>query len=247
MPLSGITLAQSGVVGNSQSGFMGGAQGGYNYQIADKYIVGAEADIQGANIRGVGNLVGAGYNVNSLNNGSATSIGGVKVSSGVDWLGTARGRVGYLWAPNLMVYATSGFSLGGVHTNVTNLAYSSYYDPTFVVPGTPPGVQPYFGSNSQNQTRIGWNAGAGSEWMVSDNWSVKAEALYWNLGNMNVATTAVAPAIGSAYWGADTSPRFTLPGQVVVGGASINYQGIITRAGVNYHFNASSTPVVPKY
>jgi hypothetical protein len=64
---------------------------------------------------------------------------------------------------------------------------------------------------------------------------------------MNVATTTVAPEIGSAYWGVGTSPRFTLPGQVVVGGASINYQGIITRAGVNYHFNASSTPVVSKY
>jgi opacity protein-like surface antigen len=247
MPLSGVTLAQSGVASNNQSGFLGGAQGGYNYQIGDKYIIGAEADIQGADIRGGGNFVGAGYNVNNINNGSATSIGGVKLSSSVDWLGTARGRVGYLWTPNLMMYATSGLSFGGVHTNVTNLAYSSYYDPTFMVPGTPPGVQPYFGSTAQKQTRIGWNAGAGTEWMVSDNWSVKAEALYWNLGNMNVATTTVAPQIGSAYWGVGTSPRFTLPGQVIVGGASINYQGIITRAGVNYHFNSESTPVIAKY
>ena len=83
--------------------------------------------------------------------------------------------------------------------------------------------------------------------MVSANWSVKAEALYWNLGNMNVATTTTAPAIGSAFWGVGTSPRFTLPGQVVVGDASINYQGIIARAGVNYHFNSASTPVVAKY
>jgi outer membrane immunogenic protein len=247
MPLSGVTLAQSGVAGNNQSGFLGGAQGGYNYQISDKYIVGAETDIQGANINGGGSFVGAGYNVNNINNGSATSIGGVKISSGVDWLGTARGRVGYLLTPNLMVYATGGFSFGGVHTNVTNLAYSSYYDPTFMVPGTPPGIQPYFGSTTQKQTLIGWNTGAGAEWMVSDNWSVKTEALYWNLGNMNVATTSVSPAIGSAYWGVGTSPHFTLPGQIVVGSASINYQGIIARAGVNYHFNASSTPVVSKY
>jgi outer membrane immunogenic protein len=247
MPLSGVTLAQSGVAGNNQSGFLGGAQGGYNYQISDKYIVGAETDIQGANINGGGSFVGAGYNVNNINNGSATSVGGVKISSGVDWLGTARGRVGYLWTPNLMVYATGGFSFGGVHTNVTNLAYSSYYDPTFMVPGTPPGIQPYFGSTTQKQTLIGWNTGAGAEWMVSDNWSVKTEALYWNLGNMNVATTSVSPAIGSAYWGVGTSPHFTLPGQIVVGSASINYQGIIARAGVNYHFNASSTPVVSKY
>ena len=249
MPLSGVTLAQSGVAGNNQSGFLGGAQGGYNYQISDKYIIGAEADIQGANIRGSGAFVGAGYDVNSTNNGSATSIGGVKISSGLDWLGTARGRAGYLWTQNLLVYATSGFSFGGVHSNINNLAYSAYNDPSFqqAVPGTPPAIQPYFGSTTQKQTRIGWNAGAGTEWMVSANWSVKAEALYWNLGNMNVATTTVAPAIGSAFWGVGTSPRFTLPGQVVVGGASINYQGIIARAGVNYHFNSASTPVVAKY
>jgi opacity protein-like surface antigen len=133
-----------------------------------------------------------------------------------------------------------------------NLAYSAYNDPAFPVPGTPAGVQPYFGATSQKQTLIGWNAGGGAEWMISSNWSVKAEGIYWNLGNMNVRTTTVAPEIGSAYWNPALSPRagtdhFTLPGQVVIGHASINYQGIIARAGVNYHFNASSTPVVSKY
>jgi outer membrane immunogenic protein len=244
MPLSGVTLAQSGTAGNNQNGFLGGAQVGYNYQIGDNYVVGIETDIQGANIAGSGIFAGGGFNVNGANNGYATSIGGVNISSGVDWLGTARGRVGYLLTPNLMAYATGGFSFGGAQANVTNLAYSSYYDPTFPVPGTPPGIQPYFGSTAQKQTLLGWNAGAGMEWMVSDNWSVKAEALYWNLGNMNVSTTSVSPAIGSAYWGVGTSPRFTLPSQVVIGGANINYQGIIARAGVNYHFSSVAAPVV---
>ena len=250
MPLYGVTLAQSGVAGNNQSGFLGGAQGGYNYQISDKFVLGAEADIQGANITGGGNFAGAGYNVNGINNGSATSIGSVKVSSGVDWLGTARGRVGYLWTPSVMTYATGGFSFGGVHSDIKNLAYSTYDDPSFPVPGTPAGVQPYFGATSQKQTLIGWNVGGGAEWMISQNWSVKTEAIYWNLGNMNVRTTTVAPEIGSAYWdpapGRGTS-HFTLPGQVVVGSTSINYQGIIARAGVNYHFNSASAPVVAKY
>lgn len=246
MPLSGMTLAQNGVAGNNQSGFLSGVQGGYNHKISEKYIIGFEADIQGANIGGGENFIGAGYNVNSINNGSATSLGSVKISSGVDWLGTTRGRVGYLWFPNLMAYATGGFSFGGVRTNLTSLAYSSYYDPTFMVPGTPPGIQPYFGSASQKQTLIGWNAGLGTEWMVSDNWSVKIEALYWNLGSMNYSGPSVAAAIGSAYWGVGTSPRFTLPGQVVINSTSINYQGIIARTGVNYHFISAAAPVVSK-
>jgi outer membrane immunogenic protein len=36
----------------------------------------------------------------------------------------------------------------------------------------------------------GWTAGGGLEWMFMQNWSLKAEALYWDLGRMNVETVA---------------------------------------------------------
>ncbi|MFM9153188.1 MAG: outer membrane protein, partial [Methylocystis sp.] len=136
-------------------------------------------------------------------------------------------------------------SYGGANAQVTNLAYSAYDD--FVYPQSPNTIQPYFGTVSRTQTLIGWTAGSGLEWMVTPSWSVKAEAFYWSLGNMNVGTTALSPQIGSAWWNEPGPPKFSLPGQVASGTTSINYQGVIARAGINYHFNSASAPVVAKF
>ncbi|MFM8860823.1 MAG: outer membrane protein, partial [Methylocystis sp.] len=126
MPLSGVGLSQSGSISNNQNGFIGGFQTGYNYQFRDRIVVGLETDIQGSNIRGSGNHTGFGSNVNGTNDATATSIGGVQISSGVDWLGTTRGRLGYLWNPSFLIYGTAGLTYGGTHAAVTNLAYTSY-------------------------------------------------------------------------------------------------------------------------
>jgi outer membrane immunogenic protein len=243
MPLSGVGIAQTGQITNNQNGFLGGLQAGYNYQLHEKYVVGLETDIQGASIGSSGNRTGAGYDINSQNNGSSTTIGGVQVFSGVDWLGTIRARAGYLVKPSLLLFGTAGVSYGGASAQVTNLAYSAYND--FSFPTT--AVQPYFGTVSRAQTLIGWTAGSGLEWMVTSSWSVKAEALYWSLGTMNVGTTALSPQIGSAWWNVSGTPNFSLPSQVASGTTSINYQGVIARAGINYHFNSASAPVVAKF
>jgi outer membrane immunogenic protein len=245
MPLSGVGIAQTGQITNNQNGYLGGLQAGYNYQLHEKYVVGLETDIQGATIGGSGNRKGSGYNINSQNNGSSTTIGGVQVSSGVDWLGTIRARAGYLIKPSLLLFGTAGVSYGGARAQITNLAYSAYDD--FAYPQTPNAVQPYLGTVSRAQTLIGWTAGSGLEWMVTPSWSVKAEALYWSLGTMNVGTTALSPQIGSAWWNVSGTPKFSLPGQVASGTTSINYQGVIARAGINYHFNSVSAPVVAKF
>lgn len=245
MPLSGVGIAQTGQITNNQDGYLGGFQAGYNYQLHEKYVVGIETDIQGASIGGSGNRTGSGYNINSRNNGSSTTIGGVQISSGVDWIGTIRARAGYLVKPSLLLFGTAGVSYGGANAQVTNLAYSAYDD--FVYPQSPNTIQPYFGTVSRTQTLIGWTAGSGLEWMVTPSWSVKAEALYWSLGNMNVGTTALSPQIGSAWWNEPGPPKFSLPGQVASGTTSINYQGVIARAGINYHFNSASVPAVAKF
>ena len=245
MPLSGVGLSQTGLISTNQNGYLGGFQAGYNYQWNEKYVVGLEADIQGTSINGSGNRTGAGFNINSQNNGSATTIGGVQLSSGVDWLGTIRVRAGYLLKPSLLLFGTAGVSYGGVHAQETNIAYSAYEDFTYTT--TPNAIQPYFGTVSRSQTLIGWTAGSGVEWMVTPSWSVKAEALYWNLGNMNVGVTSLSPQIGSAWWNGTGTPKFSLPSQVASGTTSINYQGVIARAGINYHFNSASAPVVAKF
>src|SRR3954464_8650949 len=57
--VSGITaLANSGVADLRQNGFIGGGQIGYNFQLGPSFLVGGEADFQGATIRGTGSYAG---------------------------------------------------------------------------------------------------------------------------------------------------------------------------------------------
>ena len=68
--------------------------------------------------------------------------------------------------------------------------------------------------------------------MLSNNWSVKAEAIYYNLGTQSVENTYYN-ALGSTLLAGSTTRA--------------RYDGIIGRAGVNYHFNFATAPVVAKF
>jgi outer membrane immunogenic protein len=92
-------------------------------------------------------------------------------------------------------------------------------------------------SNSVSNTKVGWTAGGGVEWMFLPNWSAKVEYLYYDLGTVTTATlpnavVPVAPVVG-IYALTHTSTRFN---------------GNVVRAGINYHFNwGAPAPVVAKY
>ncbi|GLI94288.1 outer membrane protein [Methylocystis echinoides] len=254
----GAGLALSGVGNNSnQNGFIGGGQVGYNYQWGPSFVIGIEADIQGTGIRGSSRTVGVGGDSSlaaydnedsdhyTLINSSAA--GTTSVHAGVDWMGTVRGRLGYLFTPTMLVYATGGLTYGGVYANVNNYAVAStdivHYN------GDWSGSQGAFshtfvGGGNKSSTLVGWNVGGGLEWMFMPNWSLKAEAIYWNMGNMTLPTVALAAAPEGCgdYCGPSGSPA------TAYGATRVNYQGVIARAGVNYHFNwFAPAPVVAKY
>jgi outer membrane immunogenic protein len=268
----GAGLALSGVGGGNnanQNGFIGGGQIGYNYQWGQSFVIGLEADIQGTGIRGTSNTVGLGgdsalvyQSLYSNGNPKYTDTlnsqawGATRVNAGVDWLGTVRGRLGYLFTPTLLVYATGGLTYGGVYANVNNFAVSStsvnyaYYNSSGAV--TSSGAystgynHTFIGGGNRSSVLVGWNVGGGLEWLFAPNWSVKAEAIYWNLGNATVPTVAFATAPVS-YSGSSSSSWYN-NGASAIGATRVNYQGVIARAGVNYHFNwFAPAPVVAKY
>jgi outer membrane immunogenic protein len=76
-------------------------------------------------------------------------------------------------------------------------------------------------TGSKNATRVGWTAGAGVEYALDRNWSVKAEYLYYDLGR----TTVLAPLVAGAGAGAGVS-----------GATRAQNNGNIVRAGINYRF-----------
>jgi opacity protein-like surface antigen len=140
---SGST-ALSGIAGVNQRGPIGGAQFGYNWQFDPRIIFGFEADIQGAAISGKGTNFGtatesfagtsglsqAVLTANSVEGLAATftnaavSASGLDVTADVRWLGTVRGRLGYLVTPNFLLYVTGGLAYGGVSASETSPAFN---------------------------------------------------------------------------------------------------------------------------
>ena len=76
----------------------------------------------------------------------------------------------------------------------------------------------------------GWTIGVGTEWAFTNNWSVKAEYLYVDLGN---STWLSFPAGRAANLATNLTETFQ------------NRYNIV-RVGINYKFN-SDLPVVAKY
>ncbi|MDH6229586.1 outer membrane immunogenic protein [Mesorhizobium soli] len=92
----------------SSNGFVGGVQVGYNYQI-DQWVVGAEADFQGASIKGETDL--------------GSLVGGPKLGTKLDWYGTVRARAGVLATDRLLVYATGGLAYGHTKTFIEDAVF----------------------------------------------------------------------------------------------------------------------------
>jgi outer membrane immunogenic protein len=91
------------VAGVRPEGAFAGGQIGYNWQGLMGYsplVLGIEADIQWADIKDKG-----------LGNGVNVSF------SGLDWFGSARGRLGYAF-DRALIYGTGGFAYGGIHNRV---------------------------------------------------------------------------------------------------------------------------------
>jgi len=210
----------------AQGGFIGGGQAGYNYQYGKNFVLGFETDIQGAGIGGQGSASGVApfesqsvYGFNS------------PIQAGINWMGTARGRIGYLVAPSVLLYATGGLAYGGTYLKTF---------PNFYQANTADGTvdTTYLSTqNAQQNFNLGWTAGGGAEWMMAPNWSIKGEALYYDLGNTSVSNVVFYPQD----YAASSNPS---------GGSTTRayYQGLIARAGVNYHLDfGRAAPVIAKF
>jgi outer membrane immunogenic protein len=214
----------SGILGlGRKAGFIGGGQAGYNWQLGF-FVIGLESDIQGVVGRGGGSLNRA-TGVALVGPGSVVTgtpdLTTFNASKNLDYLGTVRGRAGYLASPALLAYATGGLAYG----NVSGSAGFTTGNPAYPADG----LSPTWGaSNFFSSTRVGWTLGGGLEWMFAPSFTVKAEYLYYDLGT-------VSTEIG-------TSGAVLLPGFVGAGSAwftnastvSTRYSGNILRVGLNY-------------
>jgi outer membrane immunogenic protein len=139
----------------------------------------------------------------------------------IDWFGTVRGRVGYVW-DRLMLYATGGLAYGKVAVGGSSTVSGT------ITPGSAPfGITHVIG-HSQNNT--GWTVGAGLEEALGNNWTLKAEYLYVDLGSLNDTDATICPDVAEG--------RVRVCG--VTGGQTITHTHFIDgifRVGLNYQFH----------
>ena len=168
-PFASTVLGNTGFVPNlfflpngnqrgTAGGVVGGLQIGYNFQFNPSIVIGAEADIQGSSIRGNDNnnfqffpspFVNPGTGVFNDILVPVAAINGSNL--GLNFIGTVRGRAGWLFTPSLLVYGTAGLAFGGVQ------------------------------AWANSDTLAGWTAGGGVEWRFAPRWSVKLEYLFADL------------------------------------------------------------------
>src|SRR5207237_3144622 len=157
-----------------RDGFIGGGQIGYNWQ-AGNFVAGVEADIQWLSGRGSGTVATSIPLPTFPGNFINTTLA---ATNSVDWLGTLRGRAGFTLAPAFLIYATGGLAYGEAKS-------STAINQVLVGPATGGANAPYASVANFSETRVGWTAGAGGEWMFSGNWSAKLEYLHYDLGSVS--------------------------------------------------------------
>ncbi len=236
--------AGTGWLGTNNGGFIGGGQVGYNYQFGtglggfgSAWLVGVEADIQGvAGDSGRTNLSSAAaIPAAPVFTPGNVVIGVTQVSKALDYIGTVRGRIGFLFTPTLLLYGTGGLAYGGVNSSTSQFQVAT--DPFFGPFLTPAWAT----AGSFSDTLTGWTAGGGVEWMFAPNWSAKLEYLYYDLGSINYSNGVSASFI-------NVGALVGQPNFVNGSWTSVRFEGHIVRAGVNYHFNwGAPAPVLAKY
>lgn len=203
--------------GTRSAGVLGGGQIGYNYQMANKFVLGIEADASWADLKG-GRTCGTDTGLDALGNPGGFSPFFLTCDTRLNWLASATARVGYAWDRTL--YYVKG---GAAFVNET-VSANCIVGP-LNVPGNPRTCNNQAGALINNisteDTRVGWTIGVGAEFALDANWSAKAEYDYMGFGTR----TALA---------SDGTTQLTSRTDVQV-----------TKIGLNYRFSAG--PVVAKF
>ncbi|WP_280953003.1 outer membrane protein [Mangrovicella endophytica] len=156
------------------SGFYVGVNGGYAWGDADFAFASAGSE-SNTDLTGgfIGGTIGYNYQIQSfligiegdfdwygLDGSDSCPNDFFDCDVDVDWLGTVRARAGYAF-DNLLVFATGGLAVANVDADTPPFAEGEDFDDTYV----------------------GYTVGGGLEIGITQDWSIKAEYAYVDLGS----------------------------------------------------------------
>jgi outer membrane immunogenic protein len=212
-PPSAATLITTDPVSYDMRGWLGGGTIGVNAQ-AGSFVFGVEGEILGTGIRGSGTTVATGLGITQTTN----------FDSKIDWLALATARAGFVVGSNLLLYGKGGVAIAQETHNVSAFLNQ-------------PGVGTLSTTVTAKSVHTGVVAGAGGEYAIAANWSVKAEYDYVRMFPQQATATGILslnapPNVGNL----DNFQRYT----------KLNQDLHLVKVGVNYHFNPVQA-VVAKY
>jgi opacity protein-like surface antigen len=167
------------VANTRTAGLLGGGQFGYNFQLANRFVLGVEGDVNWADIKG-GRTCGTDTGLSAAGIPGGFSPFFLTCNSKLNWLASATARVGYAWDRSLLYIKG-----GAAFTNET-VSANCIIGP-LNVPGNARTCNNQAGalinSISSSDNRVGWTIGVGGEFALDANWSAKAEYSYMDFGN----------------------------------------------------------------
>jgi len=211
------------------NGFIAGVHAGYNQQVG-AFVWGLEGDFSYFRLRAStagtfpfpSTLPGGLLGPPTLTFTAATDMS-------TDWLATIRPRVG-VTAANALFYVTGGLAVTNEKVNQFSgvLNASSF-------------------SSSISETRLGWTLGGGIEYMLTRNWTIRAEYLHLDFGTATGAGTGnVAPGVLGNLPCTATQAVITGPGTYTGCSISSRLTAEVIKAGITYKFGAPDG-VVARY
>jgi opacity protein-like surface antigen len=212
-----IDPASSAAAAHDLTGWLGGFAGGVNVQ-SGVFVFGVEGEWMWTGLRGGRSFTApdhtfGGTVVNNLN-------------SSIDWLAIASAKAGFVVGDRLLVYGKGGLAIASER-------HSAAGTETFPAPN--PDV--FTSATSGRAVHSGVAVGAGAEYALGGNWSIKGEYNYIRMIAQQhtdtgfVTITSVPPDQGNI------APGFDKVGQDLH----------LLKLGVNYHFNPLPGAVTARY
>lgn len=153
--------------------FFAGLQGGYNYMLPNRILLGAEVDASFPALPTLPSGVNPfGVSIGGTSAFNSPSLGDVSLGETVLSSGTVRGRIGY--APgNWLFYATGGFAWTYNQQSLTQVSTGNSETPFL--------------------WRLGWATGAGVETPIAPHWTARLEYLFTDYGKSTLTYFGTQP------------------------------------------------------
>jgi outer membrane immunogenic protein len=148
-----------------ERGIIGGAHAGYNWQFGS-VVTGLEGDFEETSLR-------KNIHCEDEPGTGACYPATYSLRTALPWQGSARARLGYAFG-NILVYGTAGAAIADVSTRYTTSFPRAFLN----------------GSQSFDRTKAGATIGAGVEYAIDANWSVRAEYRFSDFGKISNAPTS---------------------------------------------------------